>query len=368
MAGCTSGSGGGNAGGADGNATQNDDSSIEPGSVWLQGVGIAVEVDARTALRVYLRDETGALQPLTAPLDEVDPTARLVIDGEDVDDFLRTGAAGPGAPGPASAMRSEMATGELGPGQRLTVEAYSASRAIRRTLNLETADAHPGVILARTHYLSEEEDLEVDAIVEHDFELQPIDPPEDGPAFWSFQGGPEAWGEDYVFPLVDGEYHANEQSVYGGVPLCDVWSRGGGLGIGSGSPVPRRLAIPVDASDGNAWISFEWPATTLPEDEDVEVGAVLLIAHQGDLFAGTAAYSAAMGKLGVAVPTSFAPDAYLQTWETYGYVEEWTVDNIMSRLGDLVELGVGVVTVDSGWYEDFITGDYVPDPALFPRR
>ncbi|MFQ5490819.1 MAG: alpha-galactosidase [Phycisphaerae bacterium] len=340
--------------GGGGSSGANGDANVDPLEevVRLEGAGIAVEVDGRTALRVYLQDANGDWQALSAPFGEVDPSARLVVADEWVDDFVRTDS------------RIESAAGALGPGQRLTVEGRSRSRSIERTAVLEAPDDYPGVVLVRTRYTSQDRDLAVDAIIEHDFELQAVDPPSDGPRFWSFQGGAEVWGQDYVMPLVNGQDRRNEQPLNGGVPYCDVWSRGGGLGVGSASTGPRRLAIPVRAAEGNAWLSFEWPGRTLPQGQEVEVGATLLVAHAGDVFVGARSYARAMAALGVAPPESPPATAYLQHWETYGYEEAWTLDDITWRLEELVELGIGVVTIDSGWYVDFSTGDYVPDPAV----
>ncbi|MCP4251323.1 MAG: hypothetical protein GY778_30170 [bacterium] len=346
---------GGNAAARNDNGNENTNPDPSTDVVRIEDNGIVVEVDERSSLRVYLDTEANGLQPLTAPFAEVDPSARLVVGNVALDDFVRT------------AVLLEAATGALGPGQRLTVTAQSDSRPLQRTLILETADAHPGVVLTRTRYTSLDGTLEVEAFVEHEFELQAVDRPDTGPTFWSFQGGAERWGDDYVLPIEDGASRDNEQAEIGGIPYCDIWSRGGGLGVGSASTVPRYLKLPVRAADGYTWLAIEWPKRTLPEGIETEVGAALLVAHAGDVFPGARAYARAMAALAVRPPETIPEAAYLQQWETYGYVELWTVGDITWRLDELVELGIGVVTIDSGWYEDFATGDYNPDPALFPE-
>src|SRR5207302_2735707 len=125
-----------------------------------------------------------------------------------------------------TAARLERVSGALGPGRRLTVRARSGSQPLLRTLILEAADAHPGVLYAKTIYRSTRGVLKPERFIEHAFELRPLDPPDLtatwkvtgaggapaegrlharsgglGPAFWSFQGVAKRWGEDYVLPV-----------------------------------------------------------------------------------------------------------------------------------------------------------------------
>ncbi len=59
----------------------------------------------------------------------------------------------------------------------------------------DQSDDHPGVVLVRTRYTSTDRELEVEAIIEHDFESQPVNGPD----------------------------RRNEQPLNGGVPYCDIW-------------------------------------------------------------------------------------------------------------------------------------------------
>src|SRR4051794_7881186 len=236
----------------------------EATTVSLTGPGIAVEVDQRGALAVTLRDASGTPHLLTRAPGAGAPTAAVILNGQRVADFTRTAA------------RLEKVSGALGPGRRLTVQARSASQPLLRTLILEAADAHPGVLYAKTIYRSTRGVLKPERFIEHAFELRPLDPPVEGPAFWSFQGVAKRWGEDYVLPVPPGFERRNEAPLYGGVPYCDLYSRGGGLGVGSAALTPQTLSLPVAVWDGSAAVAIEWPGKELPPDRPVEVGTSLV--------------------------------------------------------------------------------------------
>jgi hypothetical protein len=73
---------------ANGNtANENHNGNGSAQGVWLEESGIAVEVDQRSALRVYLVDAEGQQTPLTAALYKANPTASVFIGDQRIDDF-----------------------------------------------------------------------------------------------------------------------------------------------------------------------------------------------------------------------------------------------------------------------------------------
>jgi hypothetical protein len=321
----------------------------------LEGSGIVAEVDSRSSLTVYLRTADGTKRPLTATSSTAPPTDAVVLEGAHVSDFQRTEA------------RQVRTKSALGMGKRLIVQARSVSQPLLRTLTLDAPDAHPGVLLVRTTYTSTSGTLHPSAFIENAFEVQPLDPPSSGPAFWSFQGVARRWGEDYVLPVLDGFSRRNAAPLYGGVPYCDLYSRGGGLGVGSAEVAPKTLALPVTGRSQTATVALEWPGRDLPPHVPVLAGASLVIAHTGDFYSGLRAYARAIAALGVAPPKSYPPSTYLQHWETWGYEQRFTAQEILQHLDDLTAMGIGVVTIDYGWFERTSTGTYAINPQIFPN-
>ncbi len=331
-------------------------------SVWLEGSGIAVEVDNHTALSVYLLDDNGNRTPLTEAPDHAGMTASVKIGSTTVDDFIVK-----------NYDRENGIQGLLGTGNRLTVTGESVSTSLVRKIVLETADSHPGVVFMKTSYLNADGDVIADRFVENNFTLIPVDPPAQGTKLWSFQGAAVEWGMDYVLPIKNGKIDQNEFAKFGGIPYVDVYSCGGGLGLGSASPVQLDgISIPVTGANDTAKIRFEWPGITLKAGVETEIGTTILTAHTGDFYNGCRAYALAMADddIGIAAPASFPDAAYDQQWETYGYGADFTIADITSKLDDLVVMGVKSVEIDYGWFIDSAarstTGDFEIDLEVFP--
>jgi alpha-galactosidase len=170
--------------------------------------------------------------------------------------------------------------------------------------------------------------------------------------FWSFQGGAEKWGEDYVLPIGPGFERTNAQGALGGVPLVDVWSPAFGVSISHIERAQRNVSLPVSIDAGGAATL----GLLCPQGDPLP--AVLITVHTGDCFLPLRRYAILTGLS----PRAFPPAAFEPSWETYGYEESWTVRDILDRTAELRSLGISVITIDSGWYKDFITGDYDPDP------
>ena len=323
--------------------------------VSLNGRGISVEVDNSTSITVYLIGTDGAKIPLAFP-SNAGASASIKVGASVVSDFILKDS------------KLEDSSGILGKGKKLTVTGDSKTLPVTRTIILEVGDNHPGVVFMTTKYKAKGQDIVVDRFTENELKLQPVDPPSKGTRLWSFQGAAISWGNDYILPVNDGDFYENTFALYGGIPYIDIYSRGGGLGLGSASPVQLDgISLPVKGSDQTANISFQWPRETLKAGIDTEIGSTFIVAHRGDFYAGASAYAKAMATRGVSAPAELPETAYYQQWETYGYGLDFTVDGVISRLDDLIAMGIKSVDIDAGWYKDFKTGDYIPNPAIFPK-
>ncbi|HHW48682.1 MAG TPA: hypothetical protein GXX14_08725 [Clostridiaceae bacterium] len=356
--------------------------------IWLMGGGIAVEVDNRTSIAVYLVDEAGNMIPLTQSLDTAAQTGYIRLDNTDqnnITDFVMSDS---------SLVQNVSTMKGKALGDRLTVKGISQSTGIIRTIILETDYSNPNVVYMTTSYCAPQ-DTEIFEFVENDFAVIPVDPPETGPKLYAYMGAAVKWGDDDVFPVPNGSITSwpNRFSEFGGTPIVDLWSRGGGIAIASAAETNiAGLSLPVKSVGDNATVSIRWRTPTfdfnddttritLAEGVDTVAGTSLLIAHTGDFYNGVKAYAAAMKHFGVGAPpiSELTEEAYSPRWESWGYTTNWTVDTIINQIPILQRLGIKEVTIDFGWYIETRNtaenngvpgpgvGDYIPDPEKFPN-
>lgn len=343
-------------------------SVLASGEVWLDGTGVSVEVDDRSAIAVYQYDGT-TKTGLTTPAAQTALTGYVFIGGVKVSDFTRT-----------SYNLENNVTTTLGQGKRLTVIARSPSKLLQRTIILEVADTHPGVVFMVTKYKAESSNITLDNFYENDFTLTPVNPPPSGTRLWSYQGGlisPDyvawgMWGEDDACSIADGFSRQNIFSTFGGVPLVDIYSRGGGILVGSAAPkMIDGFSIPVTGASGTATLQIKGGSgLTLQSGVDTEVFTSMIVAHKGDYYQGMKAYRLAMVDRGNPMPV-YEPNTTIPRWETWGYTDTWMPSDIIAKLPELKTMGVNAITIDLGWYQKlgktYLTGDNPPDSTKFPN-
>ena len=313
----------------------------------LTNKNIAVEVDSRSSIRVFYRDDTGKMFPLT---EAGASTFRL----KGANDFLVYDSV------------LETCTNILGLGERLTIHAKSKKKGIDRRLIFEYGENHPNVILVKSYYNPGTTSLKINNLIEYKLTFLPDNETSRDHQPQIFLGAASKWGFDYIFQnkKLNGKFPG-----FGGIPYCDVWNSKFGLGIGSVSLIPQEFTIKIKRKKRKktTHIFIKLPKQFLSQNSNSLISSFLLIAHKGDYFSGVKAYADAMKAIGLPIISNYSPASYNQHWETYGYEEEWTVNDVTNRLSELKELGIGTITIDSGWYKDFLTGDYQPDPKLFPN-
>jgi alpha-galactosidase len=180
----------------------------------------------------------------------------------------------------------------------------------------------------------------------------------EGAEAWVFNGIPETWGEDQVLPVRPGMADDRSMRALGGIPVVDVFTEQGGVALmnTSDSLEPFRVLV---TSDGDR--------TTLCASGGSRMER---IEHEGDFFTALREYASRMAEQGIA--TRPAPDWVFEPhWETYGFEEDFDAQDILDLVPLLQELGVGSITLDSGWYgrgrgEDWesMTGDFPVNPDV----
>ncbi|HEY7246391.1 MAG TPA: glycoside hydrolase family 36 protein [Xanthobacteraceae bacterium] len=190
------------------------------------------------------------------------------------------------------------------------------------------------------------------------------------PGFWSFSGASYPNRRDWVQPVTGGFAQRNfmgmNASDYGGgTPVVDVWRRDFGLAVGHVETVPKLIALPVTMTEGGARVAVECDhALALQPGESFSTFRTFVAVHRGDYFASLDAYRRILADRGsqqAKVPAA----AYAPIWCAWGYERGFTVEQVVSTLPKVRELGLGWAGIDDGWQT--AVGDWSLDPVKFPR-
>lgn len=190
----------------------------------------------------------------------------------------------------------------------------------------------------------------------------------------SFQGGAYKWGTEYALMRLQPDFKQSNfqgvsdvrgaEGVGGGMPFIDVWSPKMGIAVMHLEKVPQWLSLPVEVrADQRVDLSVvETPLAKLGQQEWLKPGAMYrtvltaLIFHRLDYFDALKTYGQLLRRRGVAIPDSSSAYAHEPYWKSWGFVERFTVANILDALPELKSMGIRVANVDMGWY-DFM-GDW----------
>ena len=167
---------------------------------------------------------------------------------------------------------------------------------------------------------------------------------EDG-RFMAFSGASQDVRPDWIFPL-EGDtlllnhMGQNGHAYGGGVPCSIVWTADACIAIGSLSPVPLEINIPMERKGNTVTISIDPLDEKMPE--------VFIYKGKGDCFAALRAYAKALALKGVR-PAGLQPASLETQWCGWGYGETFTPEEIIATLPKIKDLGIEWVCVDDGF-------------------
>jgi alpha-galactosidase len=190
-------------------------------------------------------------------------------------------------------------------------------------------------------------------------------------SFWSFQGATYPDRPDWIFPLRPGFSRENFQGMNaadygGGIPVVDLWTRFGGVAIGSLAPRPEQLALPVSVTDEiGVQVSIEErDFVNLPARGHITLQPFVVILHSMDFFSPLRTYYR-MVTGSNAVNRRIPAMAYGSEWCAWGYERSCVPRQILATLPLVQKLGMQWVTIDDGYQN--ADGDWMPDPVKYPR-
>lgn len=341
-------------------------SYTDGGDIWFGKTGIKLRIDSLMNISVFYRNKERPLNVVGSDSLQT-PSHFLVVDGKEAKEFSVD----------YGKLQFDSIQSAFGKGKRLTVTGTNVQDKIpmlEKKLYIEIYDRYPdAAILSASYKNTGNSKLFVNRSVSNCFRLDASksDPQRPAYDFWSYQGASIAWGADYVIHLRDGFRQKNwmgvnlPQKTGGGVPLIDLWNEEAGLAVASIEPVPQLISMPVEAVTGQGVelsIRKELEKMLAP-GEIYQTTRAAVIAHSLDYFDPLKTFSSLMKDLGIGMKQPSA-EAYEAIWCGWGYLTDFTMDDIYGTLPKLKELGIKWVVIDDRWWDKY--GDWNPRKFTFP--
>lgn len=163
-----------------------------------------------------------------------------------------------------------------------------------------------------------------------------------------------------------GYRHGTQPGFGGGIPITGVWHKNLGLAVGHLEPQFSLCSLPVKVRPNDGRVSLQilqHRRDPILAGKTVESLTAMVILHEGDFHNALAIYREMLTMRGVAFP-QHPDDAYEPQWDTWGFRDNYSQQDILSTLPHLKEMGIRWITLDDRWYD--ATGDWHPRKDLFP--
>lgn len=344
------------------------DFSIEKnGDIWFRNSGIELKFDKQMYCQVYKGDGAGTFTSENGQGSPARPSHFVVVEGEELRNFSVD----------YEAVTVEAIQTTFGIGKKLVLSGTALCKdgtPISKTLEVEIYDNYPTVAISSASYKnlgSSPKLIETDYNMYYQLDASRLNPDAKPHDFWSFQGSSLAWGMDYILKIDEDFDQKNWMGVQpetltgGGVPLVDLWNQNAGLAIAHLETKPQMLSLPVRVEDnGQVSLSVAREAMHSLEPGQVyqSIKAAVMV-HSGDFYDPLSTYSALMADLGVEQkkPSEASHDAI---WCGWGYLTDFSLDDIYGTLPKLKELGIKWVVIDDRWWDKY--GDWNIRDFTFP--
>jgi alpha-galactosidase len=262
----------------------------------------------------------------------------------------------------------------LGPGRQWLISGIfeAGIYKIEKQITITLRDTFNNQAFYKVTYINRSpRDLEVARWVNHHYAILPH---ADSIPYWSFQGESTGARRDWVLPVKPGFYQRNFMGMNntdygGGIPVTDLWRPDAGIAIGHAEIIPQLVSLPVEMNrfdnKANIKIQFDFPARTfLNAGDSLQTIETFVSVHQGDYFQTLKQYGEMLRCKGLEfakpVDAAFEP-----SWCAWGYMREFTIDEILGTIPKVKSLGIKWVTIDDGYQQ--AEGDWHVNTKKFPR-
>ena len=336
------------------------------GEIWFRNSGIELMIDPYMNISVYYGNEGMPLNVVEKGIPEKS-NHYILVNGKQIVDF----------PVDYDQMNIESVETAFGKGKKLTLTGMSELNEIQKiekTLFIELYENFPDAALISASYKNTgTSDVTIERYVSNRFQMDAsqFDPNNEPYDFWSFQGAAIEWGLDYEIKIGDGFKQENwmgvqpETKTGGGVPFVNLWNRTAGLAIAHIEAKPQMVSFPVEVMfDKTVEMSMHHEINrTLAPGESCQTLKGVVIAHSLDYFDPLQTFSGLMAAQGVKQKQP-SEDAHEAIWCGWGYLTDFSLDDIYGTLPKLKELGIKWVVIDDRWWDRY--GDWNIRDYTFP--
>lgn len=310
---------------------------VDNSAVQVIGKNIRIEFNQQLHSRVIAKFDNQQNR-----LGDFSPSEFVTIAGKAVNDFV------------FKAQTSAPVTDQIGTGKLYQI--VGEDSLLRKEISIILYDDFPAMAVFQVKYTNiTNSDLIIDQWANNRYSIQAKSAGNDEPAFWSYQTGSYESRPDWVLPLKagfsqDNFMGMNASDYGGGTPVCDVWRKDVGIGVGHLEMVPKLVSLPVAMPDSNqATVGISYRVNkNLAPGESLTTFRTFVAVHQGDYFQTLVDYRRMMVKQGIefkAPPAS----AYAPNWCAWGYERNFTMDQIYGTLPMVKRLGFEWACLDDGW-------------------
>lgn len=346
--------------------SKKDFSYTKGGSIWFRSPGIELEFDPNMNMSVFYK---GDKNPLNVSGKEAQnkPSHFIVVNGEEATNFAVD----------YDNIDIQPVETEFGIGRKLSIQGIAElndGSKIEKTLSVELYDKYPNVALTTATYKNMgTSDVKINKTISNYLRMDSsvCDQKNESYDYWSFQGSSLSWGLDYIIHITDGFKQENWMGVQpdtktgGGVPMVDLWNKKAGLAIAYIDPKPQLVSFPVHVeADKLVSMSIQKELDkVLAPGESLQTLKTAIIAHLLDYFDPLKTCSELLADLGVKRQKP-SEEAHEAIWCGWGYLTNFTLNDIYETLPKLKELGIKWVVIDDRWWDRY--GDWNPRKYTFP--
>jgi alpha-galactosidase len=269
-----------------------------------------------------------------------------------------------------SATSSELLD-SIGTGKQWIIkgEFNEGTNSIEKILRINAYDSFPDQLFYKVCYVNKSpQAIKVSTWVNHHYEILSQG---DSIPFWSFQGESTGARKDWVQPLKAGFAQRNFMGMNntdygGGIPITDVWREDQGIAIGHTELVPRQVSLPVKVTSGNnADIQIRFDnEIQFNRGDTITTYETLVSVHGGDHFTTMKRFGEVLSAKGIDF-ASANEEAFEASWCAWGYMRNFTIEEIRGTIPKVKELGIKWVTIDDGYQQ--AEGDWNVVKEKFPR-
>lgn len=243
---------------------------------------------------------------------------------------------------------------------------------IDKIVEVKLYDQFPDQAFYKVSYINRSgRDLNVTSWVNHHYKIQSRG---DSIPFWSFQGESTGKRSDWVLPVRGGFYQRNymgmnDSDYGGGIPVTDLWRRDYGVAIGHAELVPKLVSLPVkvdsydQTADINIRMDYDAPHV-LKQGDTLATLETFVTVHRGDYFTTLKRFGELLRAKGLKFAEPEA-GAFESSWCAWGYMRNFTIDEVRGTLPKVKALGIKWVTIDDGYQQ--AEGDWHVNNKTFPK-